>query len=153
MPPVSPEPNPPAGKAPPKLPAGVEAANLPDAPTPEQPASVVTVSQELFRLGGEPPPKLVGSVPPIWSGETETHPGPYRRLQLRRSRILNSSQRFLDTTIPIPMTSEQKLFIASTDVIDPFNLVTLVGSSAYFVATTAHSAYGPGLPGFGRNVG
>ena len=51
------------------------------------------------------------------------------------------------------MTSEQKLFIASSDVIDPFNLITLVGSSAYFVATTAHSAYGPGLPGFGRNVG
>jgi hypothetical protein len=38
-------------------------------------------------------------------------------------------------------------------VLDPFNLLTIGGESAIFVAANSHSAYGPGIPGWGRNVG
>jgi hypothetical protein len=51
------------------------------------------------------------------------------------------------------MTPQQKAWLATRNVIDPFNGITILGSSAIFVAANSNSAYGPGMPGFGRNVG
>jgi hypothetical protein len=52
-----------------------------------------------------------------------------------------------------PLTSQQKGYLAVRDVIDPFNLVTIVGYSGIVVASNAHTAYGPGMRGFGRLTG
>jgi hypothetical protein len=43
--------------------------------------------------------------------------------------------------------------LAVTDVFDPFNLLTIGGTSAISVAANSHSAYGPGFEGWGKLSG
>ncbi len=52
-----------------------------------------------------------------------------------------------------PLTPSQKAILAGKGVIDPFNLITIVGFSGVSVAANAHSAYGPGFKGWGRLIG
>jgi len=52
-----------------------------------------------------------------------------------------------------PMTPSEKRWIATRNVVDPFNAITILGSSAIAVGANAHSQYGPGMTGFGRYVG
>lgn len=66
---------------------------------------------------------------------------------------LNPYTRFLDTTMLIPMTSRQKGYLAFHNLTDPFNLATIVATSAFTIGIDAHSAYGPGWKGFGKNAG
>ncbi len=65
----------------------------------------------------------------------------------------NPFERFLSSTAPHPLTPRQKLYLAGRNVIDPFNLLTIVGTSAISVASNPDSAYGPGMPGFGKYTG
>ncbi len=51
------------------------------------------------------------------------------------------------------LTPSQKAVLAGKGVIDPFNLITIVGFSGVSVAANAHSAYGPGFKGWGRLIG
>src|SRR5215813_1639674 len=62
-------------------------------------------------------------------------------------------QKFINNAEPHPMTAKQKAILAGKDVIDPFNLLTIVGISAITVATDSHSAYGPGFEGWGKLTG
>lgn len=43
--------------------------------------------------------------------------------------------------------------MAAKDVVDPFNLLSLVGSAAIVVGSDSHSIYGPGWPGLARASG
>jgi hypothetical protein len=52
-----------------------------------------------------------------------------------------------------PLSPSQKAFLAAKGVIDPFNLITIVAFSGISVAANAHSAYGPGLHGWGLLIG
>ena len=52
-----------------------------------------------------------------------------------------------------PLTVREKGLLAGRDILDPFNLITIAGSSAITVAAQSHSAYGPGFAGFGRLTG
>lgn len=61
--------------------------------------------------------------------------------------------RFVDTAVPTPMTSRQKGYLAFHDIIDPFNILTIVANAAFTVGLNSHSAYGPGMRGFGSNIG
>lgn len=65
----------------------------------------------------------------------------------------NPIQPFVNSRFAGPLTSRQKGMLAIRDVTDPFNLLTLTGYSAFAVAANAHSAYGPGLKGWGRLSG
>lgn len=65
----------------------------------------------------------------------------------------NPFQRFLSTSAPDPLTAKQKLIQSGKDVIDPFNLITIGGNSAIYVAQNARSDYGPGMLGFAKNAG
>jgi hypothetical protein len=51
------------------------------------------------------------------------------------------------------LTPKQKAWLATRDVIDPFNALTIMANSAIYVGANSHSGYGPGMRGFGRNVG
>jgi hypothetical protein len=62
-------------------------------------------------------------------------------------------QKFLNSAEPHPMTPKQKAILAGKDVIDPFNLLTIGGISAFSVATDSHSAYGPGMEGWAKLSG
>jgi hypothetical protein len=50
-------------------------------------------------------------------------------------------------------TPEELAQLAARGVIDPFNLLTIVGTSAFTVATDAHTPYGPGGMGIARLSG
>jgi len=65
----------------------------------------------------------------------------------------NPYARFLDTTAPAPLTPEQKAHLALHNLKDPGNLATIGYTSAFTIATNAHTAYGPGWKGFGSNAG
>lgn len=65
----------------------------------------------------------------------------------------NPYKRFLDNGKPSPMSAKQKGYLAFRDVIDPFNLLTITANSAFTIGINSHTAYGPGMRGFGRNVG
>lgn len=61
--------------------------------------------------------------------------------------------RFINGPQVKALTPRQKAHLAARDLLDPFNGITILGNSAIFVAANPHSPYGPGMPGFGRNVG
>lgn len=67
--------------------------------------------------------------------------------------LINWYARFLSGPQAMRMTPKQKAWLAVRDVADPFNAVTILGSSAIAVGSNAHSAYGPGMMGFERYVG
>ena len=61
--------------------------------------------------------------------------------------------RFLNGPQVKRLTPKEKGLLAIRNFIDPFNGVTIAANSAVYVGLNAHSAYGPGLKGFGKNVG
>ncbi len=67
--------------------------------------------------------------------------------------FINWYDRFLNGPQVKPMTPKEKAWLAVRNVIDPFNGITILGSSAIAVGSNAYSPYGPGMTGFGRYVG
>lgn len=67
--------------------------------------------------------------------------------------IINWYARFLTGPQVKPLTPLEKAHLAVHNLIDPFNLITIAGISAISVAANSHSAYGPGMRGYGRYVG
>jgi hypothetical protein len=61
--------------------------------------------------------------------------------------------RFLNGPEVKALSPREKARLAARNVLDPFNAVTILGSSAIAVSSDADSAYGPGMRGFGRYVG
>jgi hypothetical protein len=51
------------------------------------------------------------------------------------------------------MTWQQKGYLALHDLTDPANFGTILGISAITIGADSHTAYGPGLKGFGKSVG
>jgi hypothetical protein len=52
-----------------------------------------------------------------------------------------------------PLTSRQKGLLAGRDIVDPLNLTVIAAESGFGVGLNSHSAYGPGMKGFGRLFG
>ena len=52
-----------------------------------------------------------------------------------------------------PLSVKQKGELAFRDTVDPFNLLTILGYSAFAIGANAHSAYGPGPEGWGKLSG
>lgn len=52
-----------------------------------------------------------------------------------------------------PLTPQEKGWLATKNVIDPFNMITILGEAGISVAADPHSPVGPGFPGWGRAVG
>jgi hypothetical protein len=67
--------------------------------------------------------------------------------------IINWYARFLDGPKVKPLTPKEKAWLAIRNVGDPFNAITILGTSGIGIASDPHSAYGPGMPGFSRSVG
>lgn len=67
--------------------------------------------------------------------------------------LINWYDRFLNGPEVKPLTPREKARLAARNVLDPFNALTILGSSAIAVGSDAHSADGPGMRGFGRSVG
>jgi hypothetical protein len=69
------------------------------------------------------------------------------------AEIFNPYQRFLNTTLPIPLSPKQKGFLAIHNLTDPFNFATIIATSGITVAVDSHTAYGPGIGGFATSAG
>jgi hypothetical protein len=69
------------------------------------------------------------------------------------SELVYPYQRFLDTNMPVPLNWKQKGYLAAHFTTDPSSLGTIVGISAISIALDPHTAYGPGLKGFGKLAG
>lgn len=69
------------------------------------------------------------------------------------SRRHNWYVRFLDGPQRDPRTPREKAWLASRNLADPFELMTIAGDSVIATGLNAHSAYGPGMTGFGGRVG
>jgi hypothetical protein len=52
-----------------------------------------------------------------------------------------------------PLTPKDKLRLAASDVMDPFNLVTIAATAAATIGSDPHTAYGPGIKGWAKNSG
>ncbi len=67
--------------------------------------------------------------------------------------LINWYMRFENGPQVKPLNPEEKAWLATKNVIDPFNIITILGEAGISVAADSHSAYGPGMPGYGRYVG
>jgi hypothetical protein len=67
--------------------------------------------------------------------------------------VINWFARFLNGPEVKPLTAKEKARLAARNVLDPFNALTILGDAGISVASDSHSAFGPGMPGFGRYVG
>jgi len=65
----------------------------------------------------------------------------------------NWYQRFIKGPQQKPLTPREKAWLAARNFVDPFNLVAIAGEAGISVAANSHSPYGPGMPGYGRDVG
>jgi len=52
-----------------------------------------------------------------------------------------------------PLTPREKGWLALRNSVDPFNAITILADAGIAIGSDSHSAYGPGMPGFARNVG
>lgn len=124
-------------------------SDLPDAPQPQ--AGFPPVN---------PPNRGRGPIPRGGRREIPAQPSecqpasssPAERFMSCKPNIPNFS-RFLDSTAPQPLTPRQKFTLARKDVTDPYNLLTIGFVSAYSIGTDSHTHYGPGFPGYAKNVG
>jgi hypothetical protein len=69
------------------------------------------------------------------------------------TELIYPYQRFLSSNVVIPMTWQQKGYLALHNFTDPANIGTILGISAISVAADSHSAYGPGMKGFALTAG
>ncbi len=100
-------------------------------------SAVVSATQAAFAATGSPvqPPARVTVPCPLYAP------------------IVNWYSRFLDGPRVKALTPQEKGWLAVRNVIDPFNAITILGTSAISVGADSHSAYGPGMGGFGHLVG
>ncbi len=67
--------------------------------------------------------------------------------------MINWYARFLNGPAVKPLTPDQKAYLAVHNLIDPFNLLTIMGEAGISVAANPHSGYGPGFHGWSEYVG
>jgi hypothetical protein len=125
--------------------------DLPDAPDPAQASqeNVVAIAETSFKAtgGGAHACGVFTALKVIYVDPSRYDvPKPC-------TELIYPYQRFLTSNIVIPMTWQQKGYLALHDLADPINFATILGISAITVGADSHSAYGPGLKGFGKSVG
>jgi hypothetical protein len=125
---------------------------LPDAPSVllAQQQDVVFLAEQSLKTSGSgvAPCTLRHAMLPISSRSRTIEP-----VRVPCSELVNPYQRFLDTSVVMPLTSKQKGYLAIHNLTDPANLLTIVAVSGFSTAIDSHSAYGPGFKGFGKNTG
>ena len=126
--------------------------DLPDAPgaTASNQEDVVAVAEASFRQAGDgvKPCNAFRALKVVYY-----NPNRLDAVPKPCSNLVYPYQKFLGTNIVIPLTWQEKGYLALNNLADPANFGTIVGISAISVAADSHSAYGPGLKGFGKSVG
>lgn len=127
---------------------------LPDAPEPS--AELVAASEpgQAFPPAAPDPPKsTLSPFPSAKAVCVSTQSRSMGSPQMSCDPAHDSFHKFINGAEAHPMTPKQKAILAGKDVIDPFNLLTIGGTSAISVASDSHSAYGPGMEGWAKLSG
>jgi hypothetical protein len=147
--------------------AKAQIQSLPDAPMPAMELVSAADPGQSFPPAAPAPSKspTIAPVRPV-SGLTGSMPFPSAKAscgdtqsksaaspQMSCAPTYDPFQKFIHSAEPHPLTAKQKAVLAGKDVIDPFNLLTIGGVSAFSVATDSHSAYGPGGEGWAKLTG
>lgn len=129
---------------------------LPEAPEPLLPTHLKIPSANPCQIKRAAAAAAQAGVAGAMSSDLK-HPALSASLQLEPcpplAPLIDWYARFLNGPQANRMTPKQKAWLATRDVIDPFNAITILGNSAIYVGANAHSDYGPGMTGFGKNVG
>jgi hypothetical protein len=125
--------------------AGLNAQTLPDAPSALLAASLPADAD----TADADPQNTRHKLPPCTDLDFKAAPGQIRP----PCREENPIQPIVSSSRVKRLTVTDKGVLAYRDVIDPFNLITIAGTSAITVAAQSHSAYGPGFKGFGELTG
>jgi hypothetical protein len=112
---------------------------------PEGTAAAFTASQTALEVAGFQP-QQAGPSQALAAASTELPPCP-------PPPLINWFARFITGPEVKPLTPKEKARLAVRNLLDPFNAITILGNSAITVGADSHSPYGPGMPGFARNVG
>ncbi len=99
------------------------------------------------RAASNPGQPVLSPAPPV------LRPSPQKESCPPLAPLIDWYARFLNGPQVKRLSPKQKAWLATRNVIDPFNGITILGNSAIYVGANAHSAYGPGMTGFGKNVG
>ena len=123
---------------------------LPEAPEPQNPthSAAPATAPCPAANGARPAGPIARNAPAGANGQSGTQPAACPPQQ-----TTNWYMRFTNGPQVKPMTPSEKRWLAARNVVDPFNALTILGSSAIAVGSDSHSAYGPGMHGFGRAVG
>ncbi|MCU1319578.1 MAG: hypothetical protein JWP98_1096 [Edaphobacter sp.] len=125
---------------------------LPDAPSEVlvQQANVVVVGEASLKASGKAvePCNPKKAIRPIF-----IDPGKVHEVQRPCTELVYPYQRFLNANIAIPLSWQQKGYLALHDVTDLANLGTIAGVSAITFGASSHTAYGTGWSGYGKIVG
>jgi hypothetical protein len=70
-----------------------------------------------------------------------------------RFKAINWYDRFVTGPDVMRFSPEQKFRLAVTNIINPFNLGTIVGEAGFEVAINSHTPYGPGIGGWAKLSG
>ncbi|HUZ04307.1 MAG TPA: hypothetical protein VMU62_03030 [Acidobacteriaceae bacterium] len=62
-------------------------------------------------------------------------------------------QHYLKSSLVVPLTPRDKFILATKDIFDPFNLLTILADATYGVESDAHGVYGPGVNGIAKYSG
>jgi hypothetical protein len=128
------------------------ATELPDAPEPSRAhqENIVEIAEASSRSTGEArhPCNFFSAMKTVYY-----NPDRYDEVPKPCTELIYPYQRFLSSNVIIPMTWQQKGYLAVHNLTDPGNIGTILGISAISTAADPDSAYGPGLKGFGKTVG
>lgn len=128
---------------------------VPDAPQPVAPVNPATkpATPCLIKRSAKPPAEQApspGGATPDTSVQQGTEPVQSPCVQIPG---IDWFARFLNGPEVKPLTPAEKARLAARNVVDPFNAITILGTAAISVGADSHSAYGPGMTGFGKYVG
>ena len=125
-------------------------AAVPEAPQPQSPAekSAKSAAPCGSAKGAKPAEPTAGAsaTPPDAGAQAAVAP-------CTPIPVINWFARFLTGPEVKALTPAEKGRLAVRNVVDPFNALTILGISAIAVGSDSHSAYGPGMTGFGKDVG
>lgn len=126
---------------------------LPDAPHPQVPAQAepkATKPCPAKRGTKSDQEQPASGASAAETGAAQEKPGP---LLCTPIPVINWYARFVTGPEVKALTPAQKAELAVRNVVDPFNAITIIGEAGISVAADSHSAYGPGMHGWGRDVG
>lgn len=129
---------------------------IPDAPQPQSPPQTKTPAARPCEIkktnDAKNPVSNAGNSasnpsPPDQNAKAQKEPCP------PFEPLIDWYARFINGPKVKRLSPKQKAWLATRNVIDPFEGITILGNSAIYVGANSHSPYGPGMTGFGRNVG